>query len=847
MTTSNSSTVKNGTSKETGHLLWQRVQKASSDELYGGPGLKTPHSIELQDCDSVSTFEESVQVPPVNRNSFVMSPTSPQQTSGQVPHILPNPETQVPPHVPTTKLPKSDSRNHGFPKISVVEQGSYSMSRARPTAIGHGQDAKNLWTRKTIPMEDENSKCDVEDVVGSFKQQRHHRNSDSTRLQYELYHGHPEPIQQAMEPCRPRSVPSTANGSVNDFQEFRRDVASVQKLAQEQLFSTTKPSLSGPFAAEDLSGTSSMEHFIEGQSSHYSDRNSQKPREKDYSPHYAAQRWVPVDHRFGGLPMDSLKGNKFQDDDESYVSTLDDLKDIENVAVYGLNQRRSNLDGSDSGHDDPESVGMILSRSRQSLIIHHDSSSSSKESLKAAVLLLPTPQANDEMKSLVEIANFSTTNLSKPAESKNHPGNVSPAIEDFSSIAQAVLDAIHASLEGKRSSERLSVAVGRPIAEFEIFLEAVAPTIEPVSESKKVQAACNLGSGRTAAFSEQSHSDITDTLHKNLDSRCRVDDIPLSAIWDWYEEFGNYGVEVESMDLQRDNGCHGGQQFSAFFVPYLSGLQLFECTASCSQSPERGLKANALQKLEENVVDLMGRGSNESLSNIFDALLPKSSIVDEDYPSCCPYASEDVDKLTCRSCRLYNEHNYKANVHLLFEFYETEQPHRRRPLLQKVQELIKGKVGVQSQNRGNAALLGSLKLGDLHPASWFSVAWYSIYRIPEGLARDVFLTYHSFGHVVLQKHNACALRSADSPFQILMPVVGLQYYNCQVDHWLTLGADCQKITVQEKEGPAEILQGRLNTLKKAAAVMSGHLADTTKSTTRFYKHSDYQFFVNRGR
>lgn len=76
---------------------------------------------------------------------------------------------------------------------------------------------------------------------------------------------------------------------------------------------------------------------------------------------------------------------------------------------------------------------------------------------------------------------------------------------------------------------------------------------------------------------------------------------------------------------------------------------------------------------------------------------------------------------------------------LLFEFFEEESPYARAPLADRVAELAEGFPS-----------LLSLSSADLHPASWFAVAWYPICRIPSladaALSRDLqasLLTFHS--------------------------------------------------------------------------------------------------------
>lgn len=75
----------------------------------------------------------------------------------------------------------------------------------------------------------------------------------------------------------------------------------------------------------------------------------------------------------------------------------------------------------------------------------------------------------------------------------------------------------------------------------------------------------------------------------------------------------------------------------------------------------------------------------------------------------------------------------------LFEFFEEESPYARSPLADRIAELAEEFPG-----------LLSLSSSDLHPASWFAVAWYPAYRIPSladaSLSRDLqasLLTFHS--------------------------------------------------------------------------------------------------------
>ena len=103
-------------------------------------------------------------------------------------------------------------------------------------------------------------------------------------------------------------------------------------------------------------------------------------------------------------------------------------------------------------------------------------------------------------------------------------------------------------------------------------------------------------------------------------------------------------------------------------------------------------------------------------------------------PSCSVCTSLLSLRVLCR------HHLPTRGKHLLFEFTETASPHTREPLTDRVQRLAREAACPE---------LLSLRSCDLHPQSWFAVAWYPLYRIPAGCClRELsacFLTFHSMG------------------------------------------------------------------------------------------------------
>ncbi|KAL5797716.1 hypothetical protein ACOSQ2_002536 [Xanthoceras sorbifolium] len=88
-----------------------------------------------------------------------------------------------------------------------------------------------------------------------------------------------------------------------------------------------------------------------------------------------------------------------------------------------------------------------------------------------------------------------------------------------------------------------------------------------------------------------------------------------------------------------------------------------------------------------------------------------------------------------------------SNCELVFQFLESEKSHLRKPLCNTIVDLIDAGTS-NLQVFSDPSKLEYLKLCDLHPASWFSVDWYPIYRIPDRNFCASFLTYHSLGHLV---------------------------------------------------------------------------------------------------
>uniref|UniRef100_A0ACD5TJI7 Uncharacterized protein n=1 Tax=Avena sativa TaxID=4498 RepID=A0ACD5TJI7_AVESA len=182
--------------------------------------------------------------------------------------------------------------------------------------------------------------------------------------------------------------------------------------------------------------------------------------------------------------------------------------------------------------------------------------------------------------------------------------------------------------------------------------------------------------------------------HADTDS---VEYFNLSDLWEQYYEWSAYGAGATVQ-------LHGGDKVIQYYVPYLSGIQLY---TNKVLTPSRSFGEDYSMDFWSDDED------NEKMSRSW------SSTSDDSLFNCDVVGG-----------------NRRRPGHLYFEFFEVCSPYGRIPLMDKVYELSQGFPG-----------LTSLKSVDLSPASWMSVAWYPIYHIPyQRNVKDLsacFLTYHT--------------------------------------------------------------------------------------------------------
>ena len=172
----------------------------------------------------------------------------------------------------------------------------------------------------------------------------------------------------------------------------------------------------------------------------------------------------------------------------------------------------------------------------------------------------------------------------------------------------------------------------------------------------------------------------------------------LADLWASFEEWSAYGVEVPLVLDEDDDGAEGDGEVFQYYVPFLSGIQIF---VDAPVEDDDGARSTAPQKIDED---------------------------------------EDEDKTKTKVSGGFGGRTRTGETipgrALKFQFMEQASPYSRAPLSDTVAGLAASDPAVST-----------LRSEHLHPSSWMSVAWYPIYRIPTGRSlRDLsacFLTYHS--------------------------------------------------------------------------------------------------------
>ncbi|KAB1212488.1 hypothetical protein CJ030_MR5G001022 [Morella rubra] len=287
----------------------------------------------------------------------------------------------------------------------------------------------------------------------------------------------------------------------------------------------------------------------------------------------------------------------------------------------------------------------------------------------------------------------------------------------------------------------------------------------------------------------------------------------LNDLWEAFNEWSAYGAGVP---LVLDEGDSVVQ----YYVPYLSGIQLYGEPATRSNSKPR-------RAGEDSDCDCSRDSSSDGSS---DCEIDKGTQFTSKGSFCRHLPSEVPTRMGRLS--VTNEHTERqegfsgddgesrnSQGTLLFEFLEQNAPYCREPLSDKISDLACRYPGLKT-----------VRSCDLLPASWMSVAWYPIYRIPTGpTLKDLdacFLTYHTLSTPMTGGGSTTAPIvypiEIDGVPKISLPAFGMASYKLKGYMWTQYG-------VTESQLANSLVQAADNWLR----LLQVH-------------HPDFKFFASHG-
>ncbi|PHU01980.1 hypothetical protein BC332_27231 [Capsicum chinense] len=292
---------------------------------------------------------------------------------------------------------------------------------------------------------------------------------------------------------------------------------------------------------------------------------------------------------------------------------------------------------------------------------------------------------------------------------------------------------------------------------------------------------------------------------------CNVEFQPyyvLGDLWESFKEWSAYGAGVPLV-------LHEGDSAVQYYVPYLSGIQLY------GDSTNASVKTSRLPGEESDSDYFRDSSSDGSSDSEHERRFLNYTREQRMYHSQTSESSLSIDGLSLRDRNATFQEGFSSDESesgssqgaLLFEYLARDQPYGREPLADKISDLAK-----------HFPELKTMRSCDLLPSSWISVAWYPIYRIPTGptlKALDAcFLTFHSLHTPMTAAVVTCPTDTDVAP-KIPLPAFGLASYKFKPSLWTPNGGPGRQLM-------SSLLQAADNWLKLLQV-----------------NHPDFSFFCQR--
>ncbi|CAN1247467.1 hypothetical protein LINPERPRIM_LOCUS6341 [Linum perenne] len=264
----------------------------------------------------------------------------------------------------------------------------------------------------------------------------------------------------------------------------------------------------------------------------------------------------------------------------------------------------------------------------------------------------------------------------------------------------------------------------------------------------------------------------------------------LDDLWESFKEWSAYGVGVPLL-------LNGGETVVQYYVPYLSGIQLYKDSSKQSTRLRRTGEDSDTESSRE--INSDGHGADVGANNCAWRTSSQQNGSDANIPSLngLQLRSKPSKGSSSDECEINNDPGQ-----LVFEYMEHASPFTRQPLANQIKILV-----------SQFPELETYKSYELSPASWMSVAWYPIYRIPMGPTLQnldaCFLTFHSLStpsafqgeHTEGMQLHASSMKEVQcaDTCKLLLCSFGLTSYKLKVSFWNLNGAyDCPKASSLEK-------------------------------------------------
>ncbi|CAN0855622.1 hypothetical protein LINGRAHAP2_LOCUS6274 [Linum grandiflorum] len=261
----------------------------------------------------------------------------------------------------------------------------------------------------------------------------------------------------------------------------------------------------------------------------------------------------------------------------------------------------------------------------------------------------------------------------------------------------------------------------------------------------------------------------------------------LGDLWESFGEWSAFGVGVPLL-------LNGSESIIQYYVPYLSGIQLYKDPSKQSTRLRRTGEDSDTESSRETSSDGSSEfGTDGGTTNGPGGLWSQQNGNVASIPS---LNGLTLRHMPSRGSSSDEGESSSSPSELVFEYMERASPFTRQPLADQISELA-----------SQFPELRTLKSCELSDASWMSVAWYPIYRIPVGQTLQnldaCFLTFHLLSTTLptqgrntdgLQLHSSSIkeVQCADSS-KLLLYSFGLASYKLKVSFWNPDGSqDCPK-------------------------------------------------------